>query len=133
MSVYFEKARELGELLLQSELGNNLSEARTVYKNDSSAQEKMSEFTAYENNIRESMNKGVISEEEVQKATKKLTDMATELKKDPVIGGLVFAETEFNIFVNQVMDVLKMTITGEPIESSGGCSGCSGGDCSGCC
>ena len=53
--------------------------------------------------------------------------MAEELKSQPVIGELINAENKFNNLANQVMDILRQTITGDDESSCGGnCSGCSG-------
>lgn len=135
MSIYYEKARELGDLILQSEQSLRLADATAEFKQSEEAQIKMNEYKAYQGNIQESMSKGVMSQDDFKIATKRLTEMAVEVKQDPVIGALIFAENEFNGFVNQVMNVLKMTITGESQAGCGedSCSGCaSSGGCSSC-
>ena len=127
--MYFEKAKELGQMILESEVSKNLADARAVYDNDEDAIKVMNEYVAYQQNIRESAEKGAISQEQLEEAAKRLAEMAHELKQDPIIGALVLAENEFNAFVNQVMTVLKNTIMGNAEDSgcsSDGCSSCSG-------
>lgn len=130
MSIYFEKARELGNLILSSEQSLRLSDAHEAYKNNEEAKVKLEEYKAYQKNIGEGMQSGVLPKEEFQRATKVLTEMGAELKKHPVVGELISAENEFNGFVNQVMNILKQTIMGTDSECAGNDS-CSGG-CSKC-
>lgn len=130
MSAYFEKARELAELILKSEESIRLADARAAYLATPDAIGKMQEYTAYQAEVQTSMKNGSMDEDAFKTATKKMTEMAVELKKDEVIGELVASENEFNYFVNQIMDVLKVTITGESKgencspDNCGGCSGC---------
>ncbi len=133
MTVYYEKARELGELILQSDKAALLNEARKAFDAEPSAKVKLDEYSKYQKDVQESAAKGVMTQEEFNIATQRMAEMVSELKKDAVIGALIFAENEFGSFVNNVLNVLKATITGEmPAEES--CSGCSGseGGCSSC-
>lgn len=130
MSIYFEKARELGKLILESDQAKMLADASSVFQDTPEAKIKMEEYNKYQANVKESMHKGNLSKEEITAMTQKLTQMAVELKSDPIIGALVFSENEFNGFVNQVMGVLKATIMGDESKinecSQGDCSSCSG-------
>lgn len=128
MSVYFEKARELGELIIQSEESINVVDARTVFSEQPEAVAKMNEYNAYQRDVQTAMESGAMDETAFKAATKRMTEMAAELKSDAVIGALVKAENEFNYFVNQIMNVLKVTITGDTGECGGDCEG----GCSGC-
>ena len=127
MSLYFEKAREFGQTLLDSPKGEQLKKAREIYNNDKESVRKMEEFNAYQININKSRLENVLSQDELNIAHKNLTDLADKLKKEEIIGNLVNSENEFNIFINEIMDVIKATITGtnEVVETSGGCGGCS--------
>ncbi len=130
-NIYVEKAKELASLILESEQSKLLSEASATFKANEIAQEKMDEYNKYRENVQKSMQTPGLSKEEISIMTQKLTEMTTELKQDPIIGALVFAENEFNGFVNNIMTVLKNTIMGigdegNTCSSEGGCSGCSG-------
>ncbi len=131
MSIYFEKARELGNLILESEQSIMLADASAEYNNNPECVKKMEDYRAYQENVKTSMQSGTLEKEEITVLTQRLTEMATELKSDPTIAALVNAENEFNGFVNQVMNVVKATIMGQPVDngscgSQGGCSSCSG-------
>lgn len=134
MSIYYEKARELGNLILSSEQAINLTDASTAFNANEEAKRKMEEYKEYKASVQESMDKKAMTQEEFKIASRRLTEMIADLKKDPDIATLMFAENEFNGFVNQVMNILKLTITGAPIEESEekGCSGCTTSDCNSC-
>lgn len=129
MTVY-EKARELGNMILETDEYKRLSGARYVYDSDEQAQRDMAEYSSYSESIRKKMEAGSLSEEEFNEASKKLRSKGEELKKQKVIGELIEAETSFNMLVNQIMDILKATITGQS-DCDCGCSG-SCGSCGGC-
>ncbi len=131
MSIYNEKAKELGELILKSDQAISVNIAREALESDEDAKRKLLEYTAYQTDIQRNISKGNMTEEQYKLAIQKLTEMGAELKKHPLIGTLIFAENEFNAFINQVMNVLKSVITGIPAEESN-CGGCQGGSCSSC-
>ncbi len=131
-NIYVDKAKDLANLILESEQSKLLSEASATFKANDAAQAKMEEYNKYRVDVQKSMQTPGLSKEEISLMTQKLTEMTTELKQDPIIGALVFAENEFNGFVNNVMSVLKNTIMGieeeekKSCSSSNGCSSCSG-------
>ncbi len=127
-NLYFEKAKELGNLILESEQSKLLSEASATFKANDDAQKKMDDYNKYRADVHKSMQTPGLTKEEINVMTQKLTEMTTELKQDPIIGALVFAENEFNGFVNNVMTVIKNTIMGVNPEEKG----CSPTDCSSC-
>ena len=139
MSIYYEKARELGNLILSSEQAINLTDASAAFKKNKEAKQKMDEYNEYRSSIQKSIDSKAMSQDEFKMASKRLAEMIAELKKDPDVAALLYAENEFNGFVNQVMNILKLTITGgsnkeetEP-EKETGCGGCaSGSGCNGC-
>jgi len=132
MSIYYEKAREFGNFLLQSEQAKNLTAATNTFNDDADAKKKFDDYKMYQQNIQETMHEQAFSEEEYKKAMARLTEMSAELKENTTIAGLLYAEAEFNTFVNKVLDVLKATITGVVEEE--GCGGCGNhGNSGGCC
>lgn len=128
MSIYYDKARELGELILQSDQAKMMADATVVYQNDEIAQQKMEEYKKYQQDVKTAMSSGNVSKEEITIMTRRLTEMAVDVKEITTIAALVFAENEFNGFVNNVMSVVKATIMGEESAcgTSGGCESCSG-------
>ncbi len=130
--IYVNKAKELANLILESEQSKLLSEASATFKANETAQLKMQEYNKYRADVQKSMQAQGLTKEEISTMTQKLTEMTTELKQDPIIGALVFAENEFNGFVNNIMSVLKNTIMGVEEQQGGSCSSGSCSSCSGC-
>ncbi|WP_250227422.1 YlbF family regulator [Anaeropeptidivorans aminofermentans] len=132
MSIYFEKARELGNLILESDYAKAMEEANEVYLNDETAKEQMSKYQDYYAEIQKGIQESSLSQEEVTEASKKLSEMVEELKAIPSMAALIYAEGEFNDFVTEIMNILRLTITGKSAEEiNTGCGGSCGG-CSGC-
>ncbi len=128
MSECFDKARELGNLILLSDQAKLLADANNEFLLDFDAKEKMDEYKKYQEDVKVSMSSKDISKEEITIMTRRLTEMAAELKEIPTVAALVFAENEYNAFVNNVMGVVKATIMGQNTEcDSGSCSSCSSG------
>ncbi len=129
MSVYFEKARELGELLLSAPQGIRHEIAKNKFAQDAEAVALLNEFKSHQTGVQESVSRNALTQEEYNAAVKDLTEKTIELKKHPLIGELANSESEFYAFVNQVLDVVKSTITGEVSEGCG-CGGSCGSECS---
>ncbi len=121
-----EKARELGEAILNSEQMKAYKEAEAVQKADEASQQAMSEFNLNRLNLARDMQNGKISREDA--VAKNNEAYEALLKKAPLIGDYVEKKKEFDGLVNQVNQIINFYITG---STGGGCSGsCS--TCSGC-
>lgn len=132
MSDYFEKARELGKLMLCSEYSLRLSDADAALKANPAARAKLEEYQSYQAKLQENMKKGAVTDDELALSAERITEMAAGLKNDPVINDFMFAENAYNRFVSQVIGVIRATLTGSTdIED---CTGCGSGvrHCHGC-
>ncbi len=128
MSECFDKARELGNLILASEQAKLLADATLEFSLDDEAKEKMEEYKKYQENVRISMQNKETTKDEITIMTRRLTEMATDLKKFPTVEALVFSENEYNAFVNNVLGVVKATIMGQNTEcDTQKCSSCQSG------
>ncbi|MDR0958588.1 MAG: YlbF family regulator [Clostridiales bacterium] len=125
MTIY-EKARELGGLIVNSEQGIAINEAKEKFEADEAAVKMRDEYLAYQTNIQESMEKGVLDKGAFADATKRLTEMSAELKKNESFFELYKAEQEFNFLVNQVISVIKTTIMGDDEGCDSDCECCGG-------
>lgn len=129
METIYSKARELAELLLDTEAGKNLESARFIFDGNEEAQKILFKYNDYRNDIQMKMQEGKITGDELETAKLKLTELANNVKNHEVAGALVKAENNFNNLVNHVMDVFGSTLAGEFKEEtscSGSCSSCSG-------
>ncbi len=125
MNECFNKARELGDLILLSEQAKLLADANNEFLLDLDSKAKMDEYKKYQEDVKVSMQNKDTSKEEITIMTRRLTEMAAELKAIPTVAALVFAENEYNAFVNNVLGIVKATIMGQN-------TGCDSSDCSSC-
>ncbi len=129
MSIY-EKARELGEMILETDEGKRLYDAKFVYQGDEDAKSVLSQYMQFRNALQVKMQSGELSEEEFKVEFEKLKKFGEDAKKNEVVAELMAAEEQFNRVVNSVLGILKETVLKDD-EEAGGCSGsCS--SCSGC-
>jgi len=130
MSIYTEKAKELGQMILSSDMAKNMADASAAYESDKDA---VTQFEAYKARVTEfqaQLRDGSKTEEEYKKESDELNAIAVKLREYPPIADMITAETEFNEFVTEIMNVLRVSIMGGVGQGcgSGGC----GDSCSGC-
>ena len=126
MTVY-EKARELGEMILETKEGKRFYDAKFIYRGDDNAKEVLTEYMRYRNILRSKAGDGSISEEELKSGIQKLNALGDKAKENAVVKELMDAEDNFNALVNPVLNILKETVLKDD-EEGGGC----GGSCSSC-
>lgn len=124
----FEKARELGNLILETKEGKKLNDKRYIFDANEDAKRKLFEYSRYRDSIQIKINNGELSGEELKSEQENLKKKASEVMEDPIIREMFAAEEELSAIVNQVINILTATVEG---NADGGCSGnCS--VCSGC-
>lgn len=125
--IYFEKARELGELLLDTEKAKRLARAKAAYEADEKAAAAFENYNLKRSEVQAEISRGKLSKEEYTEALREFALLAEELKKDPLILEFSEAEAEFYALVSQTLEIIKATVTGEQEDGCGGeCGGCSG-------
>jgi len=112
MSVYFDKARELGKLILSSEMSLRLADADAALQSNETAKIKMSKLHDMQAEIQERLSRGSITQEEFDRVHVRISELASEIKRDPIISAAIRAENEYSVFVNQIFNILKATIGG---------------------
>ena len=129
MTVY-EKARELGEMILETKEGKRLYDAKFIYGGDDDAKKVLTEYMMYRNILRSKAGDGSISEEELKSEIQKLNVLGEKAKENAVVKELMDAEDKFNTLVNSVLNSLKETVLKDEEESEGCTGSCS--SCGGC-
>lgn len=124
MNEIFEKARELGALIQESELMKNAKNAEILQENDDTAQELMREYNTKRLDLARDMQNGKITREEAVKQNNEAFDEL--LKKSDVIKKHIEAKQEFDGMVNQVNQILNFYITGQDPNCTHDCSTCGG-------
>lgn len=120
----FEKTRELGEMIQESEEMKKVKAAEVAQAEDETAQTLMQEFNLNRMNLARDMQSGKITREE---AIKKNDEAFEEIcEKCETIRNFIEAKKEFDAVLNQVNQILNFYITGEDPNCTHDCSTCGG-------
>ena len=121
MNEIIEKARELGELIQNSEEMKNTKNLEIL---QDKAQELLKEYNLQRMNLARDMQNNKISREEaVAKNNEAFEDM---LSKSDTIKKYIEAKKEFDGLVNQVNQILNFYITGQDPNCTHDCGTCGG-------
>jgi cell fate (sporulation/competence/biofilm development) regulator YlbF (YheA/YmcA/DUF963 family) len=130
MDVIFQKTRELGQALLESEAYLKMKAAEDRAMQNEEAARTMSEYLEK----RQQLQTMVQSENPDPGALKRISDemdaAQERLQMIDDIAALTDARNEFNALIGQINQVLQFIVTGE-MEQPSGCSG-SCATCAGC-
>ena len=123
---YYEKAVELGNMILASETSLRLADAKAAFEGDEAAQAAYREFNELHRNTQIAKQSGFLTQERYQEALGKLVEMEIAAKQMPVVQEYLKAQEDYNSFVASVLEMLKQTI-GYTEPKSRGCGGGCGG------
>ena len=120
----FEKTRELGEMIQNSEEMKAAKAAEAAQAADETAQTLMQEFNLKRINLARDMQNGKITRED---AIKQNNEAFEELcAKNESIKNFVDAKAKLDAVVNQVNQILNFYITGQDPNCTHDCSSCGG-------
>ena len=120
----FEKTRELGEMIVQSEEMKIYKEAEKAQAEDEECQSIMREYNMTRMNLARDMQSGKLSREEaISKNTKVFEDV---LEKSPKIKAFIDAKKNLDTMTNKINSILTYYITGEEPGCTHDCSSCAG-------
>lgn len=120
----FEKTRELGEMIQESELMKKTKELELKQQNDEEASALLKEFNLNRMNLARDMQSGKLSREDaIQKNNQAFDEMC---EKSPVIREYIEAKQQFDAMVQQVNQILNYYITGTDPNCTHDCSSCGG-------
>ena len=120
----FEKTRELGQMIQDSDEMKAFKEAEANQQNDEATQEAMKEFNLNRLNLARDMQNGKLSREEaVEKNNKAFEELC---EKAPLVKEYVDAKEKFDSMVNQINTIINFYITGSTGECTHDCSTCGG-------
>ena len=120
----FEKTRELGEMIRDSEEMKAYKAAEEAQRADELSQEAMREFNLSRLNLARDMQNGKLSQEEAVKLNNEAFDRLCE--KAPLVKAYVDAKREFDAVVNRVNSIINFYITGSVGDCTHDCSTCGG-------
>lgn len=120
----FEKTRELGEMIQQSELMQKTKELELKQQSDETASALLKEFELNRLNLARDMQNGKLSREEAIKKNNEAFDELCE--KSPIIREYIETKQQFDAMVQQVNQILNYYITGTDPNCTHDCSTCGG-------
>ena len=120
-----EKAVELGNMILASEVSLRLADAKAAFEEDAAAQSAYEKYNEYRKNMQIAQQSGFFTPERYQEALGKLVQMEIDMKNVAAVREYLKAQEDYNNFANSVLEMLKQTI-GYTEPKSSGCGGCGG-------
>ncbi len=129
MAEIFEKARELGEAIIESEEYKELKKAELEQENDEDAMALLKEYSELRSSLAQEIQKGDVSEEEMASIRERLEEAYEKVTTNDHITAYINAQRTFQAIIDQMNNILSFHITGKmPGGCSGNCSNC-GGSC----
>lgn len=123
----FDKAKELGQAIIDSKEFVRFKKAEEVQMNDDMAQMLISAYNSKRREASEKMREGNLSKEEQKLIIDQLNDEFEMLSKNKVIAEYINSSKDFEDFHKKVTDIINFFVTGEQDSSCGGkCSSCEG-------
>lgn len=120
----FEKTRELGQMIQDSEEMKAYKAAEAAQQNDPATQDAMSEFNLNRLNLASDMQNGKISREDAVEANNKAFEELCE--KAPLIRDYADKKEAFDKMINRVNTIINFYITGSTGDCTHDCSTCGG-------
>lgn len=129
MNEIIEKARELGQMLSESDEFKALKGAEEMQLADPDAQELMMEYATVRERLGNRASAEGVSKEDLEDIQREAQQAFEKLMTNANIKRYIDASQSFKTLVDQVNAIIAFYVKGE--EQSGGCSGnCS--SCGGC-
>ena len=128
MAEIFEKARELGEAIIESEEYKALKKAEEEQENDPVALELLKNYSELRTQLAAEIQKGDVSEERMAKIREELEEAYEKMTTNDHITAYINAQRLFQAIIDQMNSIISFHITGKmPGGCSGSCSSCGGG------
>ena len=129
MAEIFEKARELGQAIIESKEYKELKACEQAQENDEVALTLLKEYSEVRSNLASEIQKGDVSEERIAEIREELEEAYSKMTTNDTSTAYINAQRTFQSIIDQMNSIISFHITGKmPGGCSGNCSSC-GGDC----
>lgn len=129
MAEIFEKARELGEAIIESKEYKELKEAELRQEQDEEALTLLKEYSDVRSRLASEIQKGDVDDSRIAEIREELEEAYEKMTTNDSITAYINAQRTFQAIIEQMNNILSFHITGKmPGGCSGNCSSC-GGDC----
>lgn len=128
MAEIFEKAKELGEAIIESAEYKELRRAEMEQENDEEALGLLKEYNEVRSALAAEIQKGDVSEERIASIREELETAYEKMTTNDRITAYINAQRTFQAVIEQMNNIISFHITGKmPGGCSGSCSSCGGG------
>lgn len=128
MAEIFEKAKELGEAIIESAEYKELRRAEMEQENDEEALGLLKEYNEVRSALAAEIQKGDVSEERIAFIREELETAYEKMTTNDRITAYINAQRTFQAVIEQMNNIISFHITGKmPGGCSGSCSSCGGG------
>lgn len=123
----FDKARELGEAIVNSNEYKALKLAEAKQEQDEEAMKLLQEYSKVRHELGEEISKGDVSEERMEEIRSAVEAAYEKVTENELIADYINAQSTFQAIIDQMNSILSYHITGHmPGGCSGSCSSCGG-------
>ncbi|MCL2573481.1 MAG: YlbF family regulator [Defluviitaleaceae bacterium] len=119
----YEKAVELGNMVLASEVSLRLADAKAAFEEDMNAQTAYADYNEFCENTQIAYKSGFLTQKKYQEALQRMVEMEIDVKNIPIVQEYIKAKEDYDNFANSVIEMLRQTI-GHTESKSCGCGGC---------
>lgn len=128
MEMVFQKTRELGQALIDSEVYQNMKAAEEKAMKNQEAAQLMSDMLERRSSIQEHMQQTNPDPAVLKRLSDEMDSIQEKLQMMDDIVALTQTRGEFNAMMSQVNQVLQFIVTGrmDDGECGGDCSACGG-------
>ena len=123
----FDKARELGMAVIQSDAYKRLKDAEAAQETDSGAMALLKEYSDLRMELGKEVQAGEPTPERMEEIRRLVNEKYDAVSAHPVIAEYMAAKNEFDLILREMNTILSYFINGEDQASCGGdCSACGG-------
>ena len=130
-----EKARELGQVIVENEKCKRLQAAKAANDSDSELQEMIGEFNLRKMQLNNEFNKEpeLQSKEKIIETEKGLKEIYAKIMASPSMIEFTEAKNDMDELLGHINNIIQMSISGEvDVDGDGGSCGGNCSSCGGC-
>ena len=130
MREVMNKAQELAEAILDSEVYQKMKEQENIVRKDPEAAKAMGDMIEKRQRVETVLSSANMDPNELAQASKEMEEAEQRMNENAMIKELKDRRKDFQTMMDNVNKILRLVITGQ-VEDESGAAGCSG-NCSGC-
>ncbi len=129
-----QKAQELADAVVASDVYNRMKDLEEEVQNDEAAAAAMQKMIEKRKIVEDVLTTKNMDREELNRASREMQQAEAEMNQNEKIQALKAARKDFSNMMDNVNRILRLVITGEIQEEDTGLGGCSGScdSCAGC-